>query len=55
MALSLATTVILPWIPYCLHACKNIEHHCGSPDCKALLATWHRAPSPGSIEVHAFY
>jgi LITAF-like zinc ribbon domain len=54
MALSLATTVVLFWIPYCMKGCKNVQHHCGNANCDALLATWHRAPSPGNIEVHAF-
>jgi hypothetical protein len=54
MALSLVSTVILVWIPYCFNACKNVEHHCGNPECEFLLATFHRAPSPGNIEVHAF-
>jgi len=54
MALALFTTVVFVWIPYALKGCKNVEHRCGNPDCKALLATFHRTFSPGDIEVHKF-
>ena len=55
MALSLSTTVILVWLPYCLKGCKNVQHHCGNASCDALLATWHRTLSPGSTEVQAWH
>jgi hypothetical protein len=47
-------TGVLFWIPYALKAMKNVDHHCGNPECGVLLATWHRGQSPGCIEVKEF-